>query len=112
MLHKHHRTDANDSEIVEVLRKLGAEVVDLSQVGRGVPDKLVYYKKRFHLIEIKNKGPCGWKYTPSQKKFMEKHTMPVATIDSVDSAIMWARNVSREAFPGVDIDKIHSKGKK
>lgn len=28
MLHKHHRTDGNDSEIVEVLRKLGAEVVE------------------------------------------------------------------------------------
>jgi hypothetical protein len=107
MLHKHHRTDANDSEIVAVLRKLGAEVVDLSQVGRGVPDKLVYYKKRFHLIEIKHKGPCGWKHTPSQKKFMEKHTMPVVTIDSVDGLLEWAEKASRAAFPGVDIDKIH-----
>lgn len=109
MLHKHHRTDTNDGEIVGVLKKLGAEVVDLSQVGRGVPDKLVWYRGRLHLIEIKHKSAVGWKYTDAQKRFMEKYSMPVVTIDSVDSALDWANKVPRGAFPGVDIDKIHRK---
>lgn len=109
MLHKYHRTDTNDAEIVAALKKLGAEIVDLSQVGRGIPDKLVWYKQRFHLVEIKYKGRFGWKRTEAQKKFLKQYSMPVVTIDSIDSAIMWARNVAREAFPGVDIDKVHKR---
>lgn len=97
MLHKHHRTDTNDAEIVGVLKKLGAEVIDLSQVGRGVPDKLVWLKGRLHLIEIKHKGPFGWKYTESQKRFIERYSIPVVTLDCIDSALDWAKNIARGA---------------
>ena len=95
MLHKFHRTDTNDSEIVNILLKLGAEVVDLSQCGRGIPDKLVWFKNRYHLIEIKYRGPLGWKYTPAQQKFRKRYAMPIVTLDNVEDTIKWAKNVTR-----------------
>lgn len=35
------RTDANQTAIVEALRKCGASVQSLAAVGKGVPDLLV-----------------------------------------------------------------------
>ena len=35
------RTDANQAEIVKTLRQAGADVYDLSKVGKGIPDLLV-----------------------------------------------------------------------
>jgi Holliday junction resolvase len=50
------RTDANQSAIVAVLREVGASVVDLSAVGKGVPDLLVGYRGQTYLLEVKNKA--------------------------------------------------------
>jgi hypothetical protein len=49
------KTDANQSSIVSALRQVGASVVDLSAVGRGVPDLLVGFRGRTYLLEVKNK---------------------------------------------------------
>jgi Holliday junction resolvase len=49
------KTDANQAAIVAVLREVGASVVDLSAVGKGVPDLLVGYRGRTYLLEVKNK---------------------------------------------------------
>lgn len=50
------KTDANQSAIVAVLREVGASVVDLSAVGRGVPDLLVGFRGQTYLLEVKNKA--------------------------------------------------------
>lgn len=48
------RTDRNQREIAEALRKAGASVADLSSVGGGVPDLLVGHRGANHLLEIKD----------------------------------------------------------
>jgi Holliday junction resolvase len=49
------KTDANQASIVSALRAVGASVVDLSAVGRGVPDLLVGFRGQTYLLEVKNK---------------------------------------------------------
>jgi hypothetical protein len=49
------KTDANQASIVNALRAVGASVVDLSAVGRGVPDLLVGFRGQTYLLEVKNK---------------------------------------------------------
>ena len=51
------RTDANHTAITKALRKIGAKVTDLSRVGGGVPDLLVFYRGRTTLLEVKT--PTG-----------------------------------------------------
>ena len=47
------RTDANQAEIVKVLREFGCTVVDLSAVGSGCPDIVVGYQGRNYFFELK-----------------------------------------------------------
>lgn len=47
------RTDANQAAIVAALRKAGATVEPIHDVGRGVPDLLVGYRAQNFLIECK-----------------------------------------------------------
>ena len=62
------RTDANQSAIITILRQVGATVVDLSAVGKGVPDLLVGHRGVTYLLEVKNvKGKN--KTTPDQDIF-------------------------------------------
>ncbi len=48
------KVDRNQSEIVAALRKAGATVEPLHQVGGGCPDLLVGWRGINHLIEIKD----------------------------------------------------------
>ena len=50
------RVDANQSSIVELLRSIGCLVQDLSAVGQGVPDLLVWYPRAgiILLVEVKD----------------------------------------------------------
>ena len=48
-----HRSDLNQKEIVEGLRKIGASVQVLSGVGKGCPDLLVGFRCQNYLFEIK-----------------------------------------------------------
>lgn len=47
--------DANQPEIVEALRKLGATVTSLAGVGKGCPDLLVGYRGLTLLVEVKDR---------------------------------------------------------
>ena len=47
------RVDANQAEIVDDLRKVGASVGLLHEVGHGCPDILVGFRGANYLIEIK-----------------------------------------------------------
>lgn len=48
------KTDRNQKEIVDALRKAGFSVQDLSKVGKGCPDLLVSKYGCNYLIEVKD----------------------------------------------------------
>lgn len=68
MMRRNARVDTNHKAIVDGLRDVGASVVSLAAIGRGVPDLLVGYRGVNYLLEVKTtKG----KLTADQSEFME-----------------------------------------
>jgi hypothetical protein len=76
------KVDANQAEIVDTFRQLGAKVAITSSAGDGFPDLVVQYRYPYklarhgyglttHLVEIKdgNKPPSARKLSPKQIKF-------------------------------------------
>ena len=67
------RVDNNHAEIVRVLRRAQCRVLDLSRVGFGCPDLLVYspYVDRLLLVEVKDgsKPPSKQALTTAQRAF-------------------------------------------
>jgi Holliday junction resolvase len=61
--------DANQPEIVKVLRKSGANVVSLAACGKGIPDLLVQFRSNLYLLEVKNLKGFGKRLTKYQKDF-------------------------------------------
>jgi hypothetical protein len=87
------RVDLTQLEIVQALRKCGAQVLHLHTIGKGCPDILIRLPNgELHLCEIKN-GNRKWKLEPEQVKFHSEWG-PIAILDSVESAIIWV-NTSR-----------------
>lgn len=66
MIHRRRKTDANQKIIVAGLRAIGACVIDLSASGSGVMDLLVIYRRKVHLVEVKNLEGRGKILTPAQ----------------------------------------------
>lgn len=54
-MRRNARIDKNHPEIVAAFRKLGASVLSLAPLGRGIPDLLVAIGGVTWLIEIKSK---------------------------------------------------------
>lgn len=77
--------DANQKEIVDALRAVGALVTSLAAVGKGVPDLLVKFRGRLHLLEVKNVKGRGRRLTEAQKGFHAAWEPTVVT--SIDEAI-------------------------
>lgn len=48
------KKDANHVEIVDAFKKLKIHVVDLSTMGQGVPDLIIWCKEKWILVDIKN----------------------------------------------------------
>lgn len=83
------RVDANQPQIVAALRKMGASVLHLHQVGNGCPDILVGFRSKNALVEIKDgsKPPSARKLTKDEAVFHAEWRGQVAVINSVDEAI-------------------------
>ena len=66
-----NRIDANQRLLVEVWRRLGAQVLILSAVGKGCPDCLLSYNGHNVLVELKDgsKPPSARKLTEQQTEF-------------------------------------------
>ena len=80
------RTDANQTEIVETLRKAGADVYILSMVGRGIPDLMVCFNGETILMEVKRDAKA--KFTAEQLKFIANWKGgPLSRVDSPESAL-------------------------
>lgn len=80
------RVDANQREIVDAFKKMGASVFDASHIGAGFPDLLIGYGGRTVLVEIKSSEKA--KFTDAQLKFMaEWKGSAVSRINDVQGAI-------------------------
>ena len=84
------KVDANQEQIVEALRAVGATVQTLAAVGKGVPDLLVGYQGKTLLLEVKD-----GRRPPSEKRLTEDQLVwhgawrggPLAVVDGVDAAL-------------------------
>jgi Holliday junction resolvase len=80
------RTDSNQAEIVKTLRQAGADVYDLSKVGKGIPDLLVTFNGETILMEVKRDAKA--KFTAEQLKFIANWKGgPLSRVDSPESAL-------------------------
>jgi hypothetical protein len=83
------KVDANQSTIVDALRKIGATVQPLHTVGKGCPDLLVGWRGINTLIEVKDgkKPPSARTLTPDQVEWHGGWKGRVAVAKSVDEAL-------------------------
>ena len=78
------RVDANQPEIVQALRRVGASVHSLAGVGCGCPDLAVGYRGVTYLLEVKG---CRGKLTPGQVEWHAEWRGQVAIVRSIDEAL-------------------------
>lgn len=82
---RHGRVDDVQPEIVRALRKAGASVVSLADMGKGVPDLLVGYRGATYLMEVKT---GNGKLRASQEKFIaEWRGRKVDVVRSIRAAL-------------------------
>lgn len=86
--------DRNHAEIAQALRDAGCGVLDMSPMGKGVPDLLVhpptYPECRMAVfLEVKDgkKPPSARKLTPAQVKFHREWKGWVFVVHSTDEAL-------------------------
>lgn len=83
------RTDKNQKEIVQALKRFGISVTSLANVGDGVPDLLVGYGGKNYLLEVKDgaKPKSATKLTAAQVKFHNEWRGKVVIVYSVQDAL-------------------------
>lgn len=81
--------DANQSEIVDFLRRIGCSVAVMSSVGKGFPDLCVGYRGKNFLLEAKDgeKVASKQKLTPDQVKFHAEWNGQICVVKNVDEAL-------------------------
>jgi len=83
-MRRNARVDANQKEIVDALREVGASVQHLHMVGRGCPDILVGWAGNNFLLEIKqDKG----KLTEDEKNWHAEWNGQVAVVRNFTEAL-------------------------
>ena len=92
------RTDSNQTEIVNALRKCGCSVYITSMVGNGFTDIVFGFCGLNFLGEIKDgkKPPSARKLTIDEKKFHEEWKGQVCILESVEQAIAFVNSVRKE----------------
>ncbi len=83
------RTDANHRQIVDALRRCGATVLDLSNVGDGCPDLLVGFRGRNYLMEVKDgaKKPSQRRLRETQIEFFQSWAGQAAKVENLAEAL-------------------------
>lgn len=83
------RVDANQAEITEALRQVGASVQPIHTLGKGVPDLLVGYRGVNLVLEVKDgaKPASAQKLTPDEANWHARWRGQVAVVRSVDEAL-------------------------
>lgn len=84
------RIDANQTRIVEALRRVGCSVQSLAVLGSGVPDLLVARFGRLWLMELKDgdKPPSQRMLTDDEEAWIHRWQSPVYIVKSVDEALL------------------------
>jgi len=92
------KVDVNQDEIVRALRKLGASVFPLHDVGRGCPDLLCGLHGATFLVEVKRDKRAT--FTKAQVEFMLKWKGgDIFRIENVDQAIEAVDKVKKSIKP-------------
>ena len=83
------KTDANQTSIVKELRKLGASVFPMSNLGSGYPDIACGWRGANYFFEIKDpkQPPSARKLTDDEKDFHLAWSGQVAVITSTEEAM-------------------------
>jgi len=83
------RIDANQNEIVNHLRKIGASVFITSMVGKGFPDIVVGFRKKNFLIELKDssKPNSAKKLTAHEQAFFDTWKGTVHKCETFDEIL-------------------------
>ena len=88
------KVDASQDAIVSALRAVGAGVLSLAPLGRGVPDLLVWFRGGYLLLELKDgaKPPSKRKLTQDQVDLLEQWPGRVEIVASPAEALaaVWA----------------------
>lgn len=84
------KVDANQEAIVTALRAVGAGVLSLAPLGRGVPDLLVWFRGGYLLLECKDgaKPKSKRKLTPDQSEWLAQWPGRVEIVESPAEALL------------------------
>lgn len=82
------RVDGNQAAIIAAARQLGFRVLDLSKVGNGCPDLLLYSPRTRRLALVEVKMPKG-RLRALQERFMQE--WPVAVVRTLDDLMKLPR---------------------
>lgn len=89
------KVDLIQKDVVNKLRSMGATVVDLSAVGKGMTDLLVGFDGQTILLEVKS--GADKKFTPAQIKFFATWTGGMlARVNSVQEAEELLKSIETE----------------
>lgn len=92
------RRDGNHVEVVGAFRKLGWSVLDMADLGRGMPDIVIGDKSHgTFLVEIKNpKTQYGRRgLSARQREFCEQWNGLVNVVSSLDDVVELTRNLTK-----------------
>lgn len=83
------KVDANQTEIVEALRGIGASVFPTHMVGNGFPDLVVGFRGINFLLEVKDgsKPPSARRLTKDEEEFFSSWCGEVGVVNNPDEAI-------------------------
>lgn len=83
------RVDANQPEIVQALRQVGASVLHIHELGEGAPDIAVGWRGLTYLFEIKDgaKPPSKRRLTDDELTWHLFWRGHVEVVESVDDAL-------------------------
>lgn len=85
------RTDANQQQVIDALRRVGCCVRDTSRVGMGFPDLVVGYKGHNYLIEVKDgaKPQSKRALTPDERAFFYEWRGQTAVVLGPEDAVQY-----------------------
>ena len=83
------RVDANQPDIVQALRQIGATVQPIHVIGKGCPDLLVGFRSRNYVLEVKDgaKVPSARKLTPDELRWHDDWRGEVFIVKNIYEAI-------------------------
>ena len=94
-MRRNAKVDANHPEIVAAFRRLGASVLSLANLGRGVPDLLIAWCGVTMLVEVK--APKG-KETEDQLRFFEGWQGQIFIVRDTEGVLTVVRLLKEQAF--------------